>query len=135
MKINTKNIFSVVGAIATSAVGALVAVAQSSPLKLPPGITDANKLIGPSSSSLVCVLLGWAFTIAILLSVILTLGGAFRYMTSGGDSEKTKSAKNMLVYAAIGVAIAILARGFPDIVATLFPSSAVGGGTYSICSQ
>jgi TRAP-type C4-dicarboxylate transport system permease small subunit len=41
--------------------------------------------------------------------VIFIIIGGIKYATSGGDSEKVKKAKDTLLYALIGLAIAILA--------------------------
>jgi hypothetical protein len=43
-------------------------------------------------------------------AVIMVLVGGFRYITSGGSSEKVTSAKNTILYALIGVAVAALAQ-------------------------
>lgn len=63
--------------------------------------------------------LSWLFTAAILFSVLMVLIAAFRYMTSGGDSTKVKLASNTLVFAAIGIAVAILARTLPVLVGSI----------------
>jgi len=44
------------------------------------------------------------------LSVIFVILSGFRYVTSGGDSNRVSSAKNTLVYALVGVAIVALAQ-------------------------
>jgi hypothetical protein len=41
--------------------------------------------------------------------VIFIIFGGIRYATSGGDSEKVKKAKDTLLYAIIGLAVALLA--------------------------
>lgn len=43
-------------------------------------------------------------------SVIMIIFGGFRYITSGGDSSKVTSAKNTIMYALIGLVIAVLAQ-------------------------
>ena len=45
-----------------------------------------------------------------VVSVIMVIFGGFRYITSGGDSGKVTSAKNTIVYALVGLAIAALAQ-------------------------
>jgi len=49
-------------------------------------------------------------TVVGLAAVIMIIYGGFRYITSGGDSTKVGSAKNTLIYAVIGLAIAALAQ-------------------------
>lgn len=43
------------------------------------------------------------------ISVIMLIWGGLRYITSGGDSKKITDAKNTILYAIIGLIIAILA--------------------------
>jgi len=44
------------------------------------------------------------------VAVIMVIVSGFKYITSGGDSGKVASAKNTLIYALIGAAIAVLAQ-------------------------
>ena len=59
----------------------------------------------------------WAFMI---VAVIMGIWSAFLYLTSGGDSEKVKTATKSLTYAAIAIVVAILANSFPLIVGSIF---------------
>jgi uncharacterized membrane protein YuzA (DUF378 family) len=43
-------------------------------------------------------------------AVIMIIVSGFKYITSGGDSGKVGSAKNTLIYAVIGLAVAALAQ-------------------------
>lgn len=43
-------------------------------------------------------------------AVIMVIMGAFKYVTSGGDTNKVTSAKNTIVYALIGLVVAVLAQ-------------------------
>lgn len=45
-----------------------------------------------------------------VVAVIMIVVGGFRYITSGGDSTKVKSAKDTLLYAIIGLIIVALAQ-------------------------
>lgn len=47
-----------------------------------------------------------------VVAVIMIIVSGLKYMTSGGDAGKVSSAKNTLIYAMIGVAIAALAQFF-----------------------
>ncbi|MCU0667240.1 MAG: pilin [Patescibacteria group bacterium] len=49
----------------------------------------------------------WLIGIA---SVIMIMVGGFKYVTSGGDSSKTKTAKDTILYAIIGLIIVVLAQ-------------------------
>ncbi len=59
------------------------------------------------------------------LSVIMIIYGGIRYVTSGGDQGAVTSAKNTILYAVVGLIIAILAYAVVNFVLTSF---GVGGG-------
>ncbi len=44
-----------------------------------------------------------------VISVVMIIFGGIRYATSGGNAEKVKSAKNTILYAVVGLAVALLA--------------------------
>lgn len=50
------------------------------------------------------------------LAVIMIIYGAFRYVTSNGDSGKIAAAKNTILYAVIGLVIVIAAYGIVNFV-------------------
>lgn len=66
------------------------------------------------------IVVNWLFTFLIILAVVFILVAAFRYLTAGGDPEKVKGASHSLIYAAVAIVVAILARAVPLIVASLF---------------
>lgn len=45
-----------------------------------------------------------------IIAVIMIIVGGFRYITSGGSSEKITAAKNTILYAIIGLVIVALAQ-------------------------
>lgn len=45
-----------------------------------------------------------------ILAVMAIVFAGYKYITSGGDSSKVSSAKNMLIYAAIGIAVIAAAQ-------------------------
>lgn len=57
--------------------------------------------------------------IAIPLSVIMVLVGAFQFMTGGGDPEKISQARKTILYAAVGLAIALIAGGVATLIKNL----------------
>jgi ABC-type Fe3+ transport system permease subunit len=52
------------------------------------------------------------------VAVIMIIYSGFRYITSGGDAARVSSAKNTLIYAVIGIAIAVLAQVLVSFVIT-----------------
>lgn len=63
--------------------------------------------------------INWVFFILITIAVVMILIAAFNFLFSGGDPGKTTTARNYLIFAAIGIAIALLARAIPFLVKTL----------------
>jgi hypothetical protein len=67
-----------------------------------------------------CLAFDYLFWFLIALAVVFGVIGAYRYLTSAGDSEKVKKANSTLLYAAIAIAVALLARMIPLIVGSFF---------------
>ena len=65
-------------------------------------------------------IVNWLFGILLVLAVIFIVWAAFLYLTSGGDEEKTKKARGMIIAAVIAIAIAILARAIVQFVGSIF---------------
>lgn len=68
------------------------------------------------------------------ISVIMVIVGGIRYVTSGGDPQQVKAAKDTVLYAVIGIVIAILAYAIVSFVVNQFAPgtpSAEGAGTGS----
>jgi len=75
--------------------------------------------------TLLCSVAGWIFFFLIILAVIFVLYAAFLYLTAAGDDSKIKQAGNILIYAAVAIAVALFAKGFPLLIGGLL------GGTWS----
>jgi len=56
------------------------------------------------------------FVFLLAIAVIMIIMGAFSFVTAGGDPEKTMKARNYIMYAAIGIAVALLAKAVPAMV-------------------
>ena len=54
------------------------------------------------------------------LSVIMLIWGGIRYTTSAGDSNKVAAAKNTVLYAIVGLVVAILAYAIVNMVIDKF---------------
>ncbi len=61
----------------------------------------------------------WAYGILLGLGVIFIVVAGYMFLFSGGDTEKTEKAKKTIIYAAIAVAVAILAKGIIALLQTL----------------
>ncbi len=78
--------------------------------------------------SMLCTVFMWAFYFLVVLAVIFVIIAAFKYLTAAGEPEKVKSAGNTLLYAAIAIGVALLARAIPLIVGNF-----LNAGTITSC--
>jgi len=61
----------------------------------------------------------WFFAVLVVIAVLLTILGAFTLLTSAGSPEKVKSGRDYVLYAAIGLAVALIARAIPALVKSI----------------
>ena len=98
---------------------AVVAGAQT----LQEGVDSAEGVGAASGDSLdpgglVTTIVNWALWFVGVLSVIMLIWGGIRYATSAGDSNKVTAAKNTILYAVIGLVVAIFAYAIVNFVIT-----------------
>ncbi len=71
---------------------------------------------------MVCLLSGvynatnWIFVILMAISALMIIFGAVLFTTSSGDPTKTEKARGFILYAAVGIAVAVFARAVPAVV-------------------
>ena len=58
----------------------------------------------------------WIYIIFFILAVMFIIFAAFSYLTAGGDPEQVSKAKSRIIYAAVAIAVALLAVGFEVII-------------------
>ena len=103
-----------------------VALAQPSSSIVPTDF-DANN-IGTqgtitSTSTLVNTIMGlinWIAWIVGLAAVVMGLWAGILFITAGGDATKVTTARNILLYAIVGIAVAILAFSLVAISQSIF---------------
>jgi len=61
----------------------------------------------------------WIFIILIVVVGLFIIWGAFDIVTAAGTPEKVGSGRNKILYALIGLAVALLAKALPSIVSAL----------------
>jgi len=64
---------------------------------------------GDVNSLITTIINVFSFVVGVV-AVIMIIAGGFRYISSGGDSNKITSAKNTIIYAIIGLVIVALAQ-------------------------
>jgi cytochrome bd-type quinol oxidase subunit 2 len=88
---------------------------QGATLKVDGTPTDAdcasNTIEGTDKiNSLITTVINVFSVVVGVVAVIMIIAGGFRYITSGGDSNKISGAKNTIIYALIGLVVVALAQ-------------------------
>jgi len=81
---------------------------------VPTGITTAQGFIEALRT-----LTDWLFVILVVVAVVFIIMAALQFITGGGDPTAVSQARTKLIWAAVGVGIALLARGLPAAVENL----------------
>jgi len=58
----------------------------------------------------------WIFIFLMAISALMIIMGAIKFTTAGGNPDSIKQGRDYIMYAAIGIAIALFARAIPSIV-------------------
>ena len=61
--------------------------------------------------SLVITILNWAIPLLIGVAVVVFLWGVVQYITAGGDEEKRKEARNMMIWGIVGLFVMVAVWG------------------------
>lgn len=87
------------------------------------GGNNAGSTLNQGIKNIINVLLYVIGSVAVIMIVI----GGLRYVLSGGDSSSTKGAKDTILYAVVGLVVAIFAYAIVNFVITAFtpPPAAV----------
>lgn len=74
-----------------------------------PQTTDNNSLYGPNG--IVTKVVNLLSLVVGIAAVIVIIIAGIQYMLSTGDATKTGNAKNAIIYAIVGLVVAVLAQG------------------------
>jgi len=94
-----------------------------------PGPSDLGVPTSPITSSqqlldVLPTIVKWVYTIFFVVAVLFILLAAFNYLTAAGNPEKVKGAHQQLIYAAVAIAIGLIAVSASVIITDfLTPSS------------
>lgn len=77
-------------------------------------------------SKVLCPITNAMFDVLMVVSVLLILWASYLYITAQDDSEKVTRATKTITYAAVGIAIALIALVFPTVVGSIFNVSVAG---------
>lgn len=110
MKKLLKN-FSYLGYVALALAPFLVSAQQGAPVSGPKSVDDVWNLMND--------LFNLFFMGIMFVAVVYIVLAAYNYLTASGDPKKVDKANNMLLYAVIGVVVAVLAKNIPRIAADI----------------
>ena len=61
----------------------------------------------------------WAFAILMALAAVFLIIGGIQFVTAQGSQEKVTSARNLLIWALVGVAVGVAAKGLVAVVRSI----------------
>lgn len=96
------------------------AFANSSSSKILEGANKTGQQGGASLESGIETVTNMLLFLVGLIAVIVIIIGGIKYTTSNGDASQIKSAKDTIMYAVIGLIVAIMAYGIVRWVVNLF---------------
>lgn len=86
-----------------------------------PSAVPGPIIISPSDiSKIISAILTWISAIVFTVSLIMLLYAAILFLTAGASEAIHTKAKSVLIYAIVGVAVAILAYSIKPFLVTLF---------------
>ena len=95
-------------------------------IEIPGGLTcpkDTAIYVETNPDKAICCVLDpiytamdYLFTITVILAVLFIIVGAFLLMTAAGDPEKIKTGRNWIIWALVGIAVAVISKVIPAIV-------------------
>ncbi len=89
------------------------------------GATNYDATYGGVNGAQCCLfstilnVVNWLFMAIMIIVVILILLGAFTLITASGSEEGVKKGRNYIVFALVGVAVALLARALPYLIRSI----------------
>lgn len=122
--LQSKIIAVILGVSVIMPLASVVYAQPSTGISLPGANTNITTVSG-----LVDILRGvvrWVYILFFIIAVLFIIFAAFTYLTSAGDPEKVGTAKNQLIYAAVAIAVALLAVGFQSIVSNFLAAPTTG---------
>ncbi len=70
----------------------------------------------PKLMSIIDTITNWIFAIFTVLTIIFVLLAAFQFVTAGGDAVKVGEARQKLIWASVGIIIALASKGLVPVI-------------------
>jgi len=94
--------------------GMASAIGETPPTTIPNTVTSATNFI-----TLLNNIVNWVFVVVMVAAVIFIVLAGWQFITGGGDPQAVSQARNKLLYAAVGIIVAVLARGIVTAITSL----------------
>jgi hypothetical protein len=78
-------------------------------------------------SKVLCPIFNTLFWISIIIASIMIVYASFIYATAEDDAKKVSKGHHILIYAAVGIAVALIAKSAPGIVGSIFGATGLTG--------
>lgn len=113
---------AIVGAIVTGTAAVTATTAEASPAskEIQSGANTTGQKGGKSFQQNIKTFINVVLYVLGALAVIMIVIGGLRYTVSAGDSSATTGAKNTILYAVVGLIVALLAYAIVNFVLTQF---------------
>lgn len=85
-------------------------------VELPSNQLSQGPQSGATLLGIVDATTNWIFAIFVVLAIIFVILAAFQFVTAGGDAAKVGEARQKLIWASVGVIVALLAKGIVPVV-------------------
>jgi len=69
--------------------------------------------------ALINAIAGWIQAIVLVIAIIMIMYSGFLWMTAGGEEDKLATARRVLIYGLVGIAVVVLAYTATSIVTNL----------------
>ncbi len=70
-------------------------------------------------NEIIVIVVHWILAILAIMAILMIIIGGLMYLTSAGNEDRIASAKKMIIYAIVGLVIALLAYIIVNLVNTL----------------
>lgn len=74
---------------------------------------------GEQLMAIIDVVTNWIFAGFVSVAVVMVLLAAFQFVREGGDPVKVSEARQKLIWAAVGVGVALMAKGFVPVIRSI----------------
>lgn len=77
-------------------------------------------------TQILCPIAAAMFWVLISVATIMVLWAAFIYVTARGEAEKVTKAHKTIAYSAVAIIVALVAKAFPSIIASILGQTVSG---------